>query len=77
MELKFIYFGMIAEMLGKTDEIIVVNEECKNLRTFILQHYPELNKMSFSLAINQEIRDEIKEGEKISEIALLPPFAGG
>lgn len=77
MEIKFIYFGMIAELLNKSEEIIVIDNKVINLRDFILSHYPTLKNYSFTLAINQEFRDEIKPNEKIDEIALLPPFAGG
>ncbi len=76
MQVKFVYFGMIAEKLGATEEILELSEDTQNVRNYILNKYPELNTMSFSIAIDQELQDEIGEGE-VSEIALLPPFAGG
>lgn len=68
---------MIAERLNKTSEWIELPPELSDLRVFFLDHYPELNELSFALAINQEMREVAVEGEVLHEIALLPPFAGG
>lgn len=76
MQVKFVYFGMIAEKLGTSEEILELSKETNNARSFLLNKYPVLNTMSFSVAIDQELQDEITS-DSISEIAVLPPFAGG
>lgn len=76
MKAKVKYFGMIAEKLNQEEE----NFEFKNgdnVRKFMENKYPELKEMEFKIAINQELREEIKSGEEDLEIAVLPPFAGG
>lgn len=80
MNINLKYFGMIAETIGKIEEEMFVDvEQITPLEfTNILQKkYPQLQTMSFKIAINQTIVAEdsiIYEGD---EIALLPPFSGG
>ena len=80
MKINLKYFGMIAETIGKIEEemFVDVNQITKYEFTKILQkNYPQLQVMSFKIAINQTIVAEdsiIYEGD---EIALLPPFSGG
>lgn len=70
------YFGMIAERLHRDSEILEITPGI-NFKAFIEYKYPELKEMEFKIAINQELREEIKPGEEDLEIAVLPPFAGG
>lgn len=67
---------MIAEKLEILEENLELPNETINVRNYILNRYPELKDMSFSIAIDHELQDEIVNG-LASEIALLPPFAGG
>lgn len=67
---------MIAEKLETLEEILEMSNETTNVRNYILNRYPELKNMSFSIAIDHELQDEIVNGNAL-EIALLPPFAGG
>lgn len=77
MKVRFTYFGMIAESLNKSEETLFLPENKTNVKEFMISVYPELRNMTFSIAINQELRDTRVVGENIDEIALLPPFAGG
>ena len=79
MKVKLHYFGMIAEKLEKKSEEISLDftGDTLNLRKFITDRYPVLQTMNFQIAVNQKIMESIVSGMKISEIALLPPFAGG
>ncbi len=76
MKANIKYFGMIAEKLNRESEILEIVPGM-NLKAFIENKYPELKEMKFKIAINQELREEIKSGEEDLEIAVLPPFAGG
>ena len=76
MDVKVVYFGMIAERIGKQEEIIDIDPS-ESVSAFFRNKYPELMNMSFQVAINQEIKDSIENIEEVKEIALLPPFAGG
>lgn len=76
MKASIKYFGMIAEKLNRDSEILEIIPGM-NLKAFIEYKYPELKEMEFKIAINKELRDEIKPGDEELEIAVLPPFAGG
>jgi molybdopterin synthase sulfur carrier subunit len=71
------FFGMIAERLGKDSDVwsdtIETNTNCREL---ISSRYPEISKMDYQIAINQELCEVVPD-ESINEIAVLPPFAGG
>lgn len=73
------YFGKIAESLNKSTEIIPISADLipLNLRDFFEEKYPSLKKSSYKIAVDQEFKDQIESNLQISEIALLPPFAGG
>ncbi len=79
MNVQVNYFGKIAESLNMSTEIIPINHDLMplNLRDFFEGKYPGLKESSYKIAVNQEFKDEIESDLQISEIALLPPFAGG
>ena len=70
---------MIEEAAGKTSEIL----EFKNSITVIeLKNkfksiYPKIANKDYQVAVNQTIVDNNITIDSDSEIALLPPFAGG
>lgn len=78
MKLNVTYFGMIAEIVDCTCETIHIDydKNC-NFRHFIEDKYPEVAKIEYKIAINQELTDIIETDQNEIEIALLPPFAGG
>jgi molybdopterin synthase sulfur carrier subunit len=77
MNITIKYFGLIAEVTNKNEEIIYFSG---NSIAEILEHlyskYPNLKNKDFKVAQNQEL---VSETTEISgqELALLPPFAGG
>jgi molybdopterin converting factor small subunit len=79
MNVQVNYFGKIAESLNMSNEIIPISDNLMplNLRNFFEDRYPHLKESSYKIAVNQEFTEEIKSNVQISEIALLPPFAGG
>ena len=77
MKVKLVYFGLIAQKLGLSDEQIDLNNT--DLNQLIAEQkikYPVLGSINFKVAVNHILQDnvKIKEGD---EIAFLPPFAGG
>lgn len=77
MEVRFKYFGMIAEQLGRAEEMVDLPENVSDVRAYAVSKHPFLRNMSFIVAIDQEINDTIPMGAGVSEVALFPPFAGG
>lgn len=80
MKLRVKYFGMLAEAIGKQEELVEVTSQqisVSDLTLMLLKKYPPLNLMSFKVALNQTIVGENDMINERDEIALLPPFAGG
>ncbi len=73
------YFGMISEKLHKQTELIEIDNSMDSidLKAFFNSLYPELKSTVYTIAVNQEVMKVAPKGMHISEIALLPPFAGG
>jgi molybdopterin converting factor small subunit len=77
-QVKIKAFGMIAERMDSTEtEISIPNKKAMNLRKYFNELWPFLSEMSYSIAIDQELREELNKNEQPNEIAILPPFAGG
>ena len=76
---KVIYFGLIADALGKPTELLDIpqQETPLDLRAFLEEKYPALKNLSWKLAVDQEIVNGPCIVRASSEIVLLPPFAGG
>lgn len=77
MEVTVKYFGQIAEITQKKEEIFscsdgVISEFIEE----VYEKYPGLGSVNFKIAQAQQL---ISTEEKITgeELALLPPFAGG
>jgi len=78
MKIKAKYFGMIAEKIGKTNEVFDVDFNQKmNLKPFFESKYNNLQTLNYKIAVNQELKDFIDFESESVEVALLPPFAGG
>ncbi len=78
MKLNVTYFGMIAEIVNCATEIIELDYDKRcNFRHIIEEKYPEVTKIEYKIAINQQLTDMIESNHDELEIALLPPFAGG
>lgn len=79
MELKILYFGMIAEATDCNEEEISLQSgsTVEQLIHKLNNKYDKLKHLSFNIAIDKEISDHSTLLSTNSEIALLPPFAGG
>lgn len=73
------YFGAIAEKAKTEGEILSFsNQSLEDVITKLDQKH-ELSALSYSIAVNQKIIQDLNSYELESDdvIALLPPFAGG
>lgn len=71
------YFGMLTELTQCEEETVTfTHTTVSELLNELFKKYPNLENKSFQIAQNQKL---IAKDAKISntEIALLPPFAGG
>lgn len=73
------YFGSIAEKTNKAGEDFSYSEMPLSNLLLALGHKYELDKLSFSIAVNQKIvQHKANYMLKNNDIvALLPPFSGG
>ncbi|MGY5851577.1 MoaD/ThiS family protein [Salegentibacter sp. F14] len=78
MKITIKYFGMLAEIAGKKEEILEVNEgiSAGELKARQINTYQIADPESVQLAVNQDLNMEIELNEG-DEVAFLPPFAGG
>lgn len=78
MKITIKYFGMLAEIAGKFEEVLEVKERLfvSELKDKQIKTYQIPDAESIQLAVNQNLNKEVelKEGD---EVAFLPPFAGG
>ncbi|WP_298312745.1 MoaD/ThiS family protein [uncultured Aquimarina sp.] len=79
MELKVLYFGMIAEATGCKEEIILLRSgtTIDQLENLLKDKYESLQHLSFKVAVDKEITANDTLLNPNNEIALLPPFSGG
>jgi sulfur-carrier protein len=83
MQVKVKYFGMVADLLKKSQEEIDVSVDHPiDWRAFFIVRYPQLVTLTWKVAVNQEIvegpwKPDSDRYRETSEIVLLPPFAGG
>ena len=79
MDVRIQYYGMLAEITGQAVEVWSLGENISisSLREILEEKYPELGTKKFKVAVNLQISDDHVAISPGSEIALLPPFAGG
>jgi len=77
MEIKVLFFGVLAEVTGtglkKYQEVRSIGE----LKMRIEADFPEVVHYNFRISLNNELINNdpsLKDGD---EVAFLPPFAGG
>jgi len=77
MEIKVIFFGVLAEVTGTTFKHYSDVSSMKDLMIRIMDDFPEIVHYKYRISHNSAITDNdmpLKQGD---EIALMPPFAGG
>jgi molybdopterin converting factor small subunit len=77
MEVKVLFFGVLAEVTGTAFKHYSDVGLISDLKHRISDDFPEVVHYNFRIAVN----NQIIEGEEIlkagDEVAYLPPFAGG
>lgn len=77
MNLTVKYFGLLAELTQCNEEQLDFSgATVKELLENLISKYPELKNKDFQIAQNNTITNDETEISS-TEIALLPPFAGG
>jgi len=77
MRAKVLLYGQLIDVVGKKEvevENIATTEE---LKTKLIESYPDITQVNYKIAINQSIIKDTLQLQEGDEIALFPPFAGG
>lgn len=77
MEVKVLFFGVLAEVTGTNCRHYREVKSIGDLKIRIQDEFPEVVHYNFRISLNNEIIDNdpvLKDGD---EVALMPPFAGG
>ena len=80
MEITVKYFGIIADITQKKEEVILVENSLntlKNLQSELEVKYPKILVVNYSLAINKLFAKCDIELKNNDVVALMPPFSGG
>ena len=78
MKINIKYFGQVAEKVGKSGEVLGLENKIsvEELKHRQVQKYGIPDPGAIQIAVNMDLdpKVELKEGD---EVAFLPPFAGG
>ncbi|MGV3696606.1 MoaD/ThiS family protein [Flavobacterium sp.] len=80
MEVTVKYFGIIADITQKKEEVFLIDNDqntLKNLELKIKIKYPKILDVNYSRAINKLFANCDTTLKDKDEVAFLPPFAGG
>lgn len=79
MKVQIKYFGMSAEQSGCDAEEMTLDpsDTVDGLKKLLITRHPKLSGTQFQLAMNKTLVAGNEEITENSEIAVLPPFAGG
>ena len=79
MSIQVMYYGMLAEITGQANEVWIADKNLTvgEFRDQIFARYPAMREKKFKIAVDQKISQDYVSIDQASEIALLPPFAGG
>lgn len=80
MEITVKYFGIIADITQKKEEIFFVDEQANTLnclKSAIEIKHPKILVINCLIVINKLFANCDMELKDRDEVALLPPFAGG
>ena len=77
MEIKVLFFGVLAEVTGTTFKHYGNVKSTSDLILRIQDDFPEIVHYNYRIAVNSSITDKDQSLKSGDEVALMPPFAGG
>jgi sulfur-carrier protein len=76
--IKILFFGSVAEVTGKTEQLEKESQPVKELIGKLEQQYPALKGRKFKVSVDKKIiNDQDTVIPENAEVAILPPFSGG
>jgi sulfur-carrier protein len=77
MIIKVLFFGVLAEVTGTGFKHYTEAGSVSDLRMKIADEFPEMVHYTYRISVDNELIDDDRELKDGSEVAFLPPFAGG
>jgi molybdopterin converting factor small subunit len=77
MDVKVLFFGVLAEVTGTAFKNYSDVGQISDLKHRITDDFPEVVHYNFRIALNNQIIEGEKKLKEGDEVAYLPPFAGG
>ena len=77
MKIKLKFFGQLAEITGTANIEVAEINDTDSLTKKMLIDCPRLKDFKFQISVNKKLVQKNQELETGSEVAFLPPFAGG
>ena len=77
MEVKVLFFGVLAEVTGTNFKHFRDVKSIGDLKFRIQDDFPEVVHYNYRISLNNEIINDDPKLKNGDEVALMPPFAGG
>jgi len=77
MEVKVLFFGVLAEITSTNLKIYREVKSISDLKLRIQDDFPEMVHYNYRISLNNEIINNDPNLNNGDEIAFMPPFAGG
>ena len=77
MEVKVLFFGVLAEVTGTNLKHFRDVKSIGDLKLRIQDDFPEVVHYNYRISLNNEIINDNPKLKNGDEVALMPPFAGG
>ncbi len=77
MKINLLSFGQVADIIGEANLSITDIQNTEELKDWLIDKWPKLQSIKYSIAINRNIIQENTELQNEDTVALLPPFSGG
>jgi len=76
MAVKIQLYGQLKQMAG-VSELSLDVKDTDGLKNEIAARYPEINDLTYLIAVDRNIVQVNTPVKAIQELALLPPYSGG
>ena len=77
MKINLLFFGQAADLTGMAARDFSGVNNTKELNEKLIELYPALQTIKYSIALNRKIVRENTELKNEDTVAILPPFSGG
>jgi len=80
MKIKILLFGRLISVVGKKSiQLYTIGTECevRDIKKIVFQMFPQIQKETFRIVVNQQICNDDHTVNEGDEIAFLPPISGG